>query len=90
MNACLASMPPLRSDEMSRRTCFSGGDEMSAIKRFMTSVKAIFSMSRFAASRTNMMTSPEGGLRVKLKRFFWIETTSRPIRSRALRISSSP
>ena len=36
-----------------------------------------------------MITSPVGGFRWKLRRFFWIETTSSPIRSSALRISSS-
>ena len=61
MKACLASIPPFRSEEMSRRTCFSDFDEMSVMRRFMTSVNAIFSMSRFAASRTNMITSPVGG-----------------------------
>ena len=89
IKACLASMPPFRSDEMSRRTCFRGFDEMSVIRRFITSVKAIFSISRFDARRTNMMTSPVGGFRLKANRFFWMETTSMPIRSSALRISSS-
>ncbi len=55
----------------------------------MTSEKAIFSMSRFDANRTNMMTSPVGGFRSNETRFFWIESTSSPIRSRAVRISSS-
>ena len=64
MKACLASMPPLRSDEMSRSTLFSDFDEMSVISRFITSVNAIFSISRFAARRTNMMTSPVGGFGV--------------------------
>ena len=81
-------MPPLRSELMSRSTCFSAGDEMSDIRRFMTSENGIFSISRFDARRTNMMTSPVGGFRWMLRRFFWIESTSRPIRSSAVRISS--
>ncbi len=80
-------MPPLRSELMSRSTCLSDGDVMSAIKRFITSAKAIFSISRLDARRTNMMTSPVGGLRSQLRPFL-TESTSRPILSNAVRISS--
>ena len=89
MKACLASVPPLRSDEMSRSTLLSDFDEMSAMSRFMTSVNAIFSISKLAARRTNMMTSPVGGFRWKLRSALLTETTSSPIRSSARVISSS-
>ena len=55
----------------------------------MTSVNAIFSMRRFAASRTNMMTSPVAGFDSYFRSGFRTERTSSPIRSSADRISSS-
>ena len=55
----------------------------------ITSLNGIFSMRRFAARRTNMMTSPVAGFRCKLRSSLLTETTSSPIRPSALRISSS-
>ena len=68
---------------MSRMVCLSELDEMSAMRSESTSLNGIFSLSRFAARRTNMITSPVGGFMLRLMSSFWTLTTSIPMRARA-------